>query len=354
LRYFVQFSMKIFFIVAGLALVAASRPTPMSTAAASRGSDPDWPAFVRFVHQFERRYTSIAEVHERFDNFKDVLERNVELRRNSPSATFGINKFSDMSVEEFRRTHLMPAHMAKKIHNWRIGLKHKYTPPSPRTVRPLTDDVDWCAKGMCTAIKDQGQCGSCWAFSATESVESAAIAAGKFSKDSALSPEQIVDCDTASSGCGGGDERGAIDYVANCGGLELDSDYPYTAGQSGQAGSCEFNPSSVAVKISSSIDVGDNDEDKLRQYLLNTGPASVAVDASAWQSYSGGVMTPDQCGTQLDHAVQAVGIVTQDGQDAYKVRNSWGTGWGADGGYIYLQTGGNTCGIASEVSAAQM
>jgi len=334
-------------LLALLAVVAVSAHTHMSAVATVRGSDPQWPHFAQFVHDYGRDYESVAEVNEKFDNFKLVMKLAAQHSKANPLARFGVNMFADVHPVEFRRTHLMPA-------NWSTTLKTgKHFPkwfathkmhPVKRNAQGVPNAVDWCGQGKCTAIKDQGQCGSCWAFSATETIESAMMIAGSF-KGNDLGPEQIVDCDTAMQGCGGGDPRQAIDSVNQQGGQDTEQAYPYTAGQSGQAGSCAFDPNNAEGKTSGSQAVSDGDENALQSFLQNTGPPSVCVDASSWQSYSGGVLT--SCGSQIDHAVQATGI--DDASSAYIVRNSWGAGWG-ESGYIRIQTGQNLCLIANEVS----
>jgi len=214
------------------------------------------------------------------------------------------------------------------------------------TVGAVVGLMDWVAAGATTPVKDQQQCGSCWAFSATEVIESwGFITNGAL--PSPLAPEQIVDCDTNDSGCNGGDPRSAITYVNSVGGQDFESAYPYTAG-GGQGGSCQFPDGSIGEAPGQPEDVTDGTESALQSFLMNTGPPSVCVDASSWSSYSGGVLT--SCGDNVDHAVQATGI-SADGS-YYIVRNSWNTDWG-NAGFIYLATGQNTCDIASEVSWVQ-
>jgi len=141
-------------------------------------------------------------------------------------------------------------------------------------------------------------------------------------------------------------------YIQNAGGQESESSYPYTAGQDGQAGNCEANSNLfVESDANGPIDVSDGSEAKLQSFLLSTGPPSVCVDASSWQDYQGGVMT--SCGCNIDHAVQATGLTTISGTQAYIVRNSWAADWGVNG-FIYLATGHNTCCVANEVSWASV
>jgi len=253
-----------------------------------------------------------------------------------------------MSLDEFRAKFLMPAGSVQRPKALPKFFKSKAAVPSvkrdPTTGAPL--DVDWVAKGATTAVKDQGQCGSCWAFSATEALESATFLSGQGLP--VLSPEQIVDCDTNDGGCNGGDPRSAMNYLVSAGGQDTEESYPYTAGGGQPQENCTTG--TIGATLSGPQDVSDGDESALQSFLQNNGPPSVCVDASSWPSYTGGVMT--DCGCQLDHCVQATGITSQFGTPAYAVRNSWNTDWGVEG-FIYLAVGSNTCCIANEVSWAE-
>jgi len=213
-----------------------------------------------------------------------------------------------------------------------------------------------------TAVKDQGQCGSCWAFSATEAVESAYILAGNTAV--ALSPQQTVDCDNKGSdqGCNGGDTVTAYAYMETVG-IEAEANYPYVSGGTGAAGTCAFNASEVVAKISGFVYATpgctdacpSQNEDLLAQNLYSTGPVSICVDASTWQTYVSGVLTAasgcQSAYTALDHCVELVGYGTDSssGQKFWSVRNSWNTSWGEQG-YIRLLYGANTCGVADEAT----
>jgi len=332
-------------VVASLAL------SPMEELAQSKSVDSDWTTFVQFVADYKRDYPTVNEAAARFQNFKDTLTRSAQLMLENPQATFGVNKFADISATEFRAKYLMPVNITEK---YKPLDTLKWTPAGNPIIEEgeiATGSMDWSAKGYTTPVKDQGQCGSCWAFSATQVVESANILAG-VGKSAAplLAPEQIVDCDKAMSGCNGGDPRQAIGWVTQVGGLEMESSYPYTAGQSGRSGTCKFSKSLVKETVSGgAVDVSDGSEANLQTFLLNQGPPSVCVDASSWQSYTGGIMS--SCGCNIDHAVQAVGINVPGYANAYKIRNSWNTDWGVQG-YIYLAVGHNVCCVAKEVSFA--
>jgi len=317
----------------------------MREVAILRGTDPDWPSFVNFFHQYTRNYANAVEVNMRFDNFKATIVRAAALSKLNPRATFGINKFADQSTAEFASTHLMPVNITQKLKPKNMK-KHV-----PTGIKTIPDNGDWTGV-LTTPVKDQGACGSCWAFSATQTIESANIAAGKGTPDGPfLGPEQIVDCDSADGGCGGGDPRSGMTYVQGAGGQETESNYPYVAGTNGgNAGQCSFNSGEIAEDAAGGpVDVSDGTESALLEFLQQTGPPSVAVDASSWQSYTGGVLTT--CGCNIDHAVQAVGVNADGMANSFKIRNSWNTDWGVNG-FIYLQQGSNMCCVANEVSWA--
>lgn len=215
--------------------------------------------------------------------------------------------------------------------------------------------LDWTeTSGAVSPVKDQAQCGSCWAFSATEGIESGVFqSTGSASPE--LSPQQIVSCDKTDAGCNGGDLPTAFDYVESAGGLDTEEDYPYTS-QTGSSGSCKS--STPVVKISdykyavSPCEGGScssQDEDGLKAALATQGPLSVCVNAESWNSYYGGVLSGKCSGkyNALDHCVQLVGYDTTASTPYWKVRNSWGTSWG-EKGFIRLPMGENSCGIADE------
>ena len=200
-----------------------------------------------------------------------------------------------------------------------------------------------------TPVKDQGYCGSCWAFSATEQIESDYMR--QVGKSYILSPQQVTSCTkyVFGGGCNGGQTENAFEYAEA--GLETEASYPYTSGKAGVTGSCSSDSSKFVVKVTSAgyttVSSSASGESKMASYVSATGPLSVCVDAETWSSYTGGIMS--KCGTSVDHCVQAVGINTAGGY--WKVRNSWGTSWG-ESGFIRLSYGSNTCAIASDANYA--
>jgi len=293
--------------------------------------------FAKYISKYNKQYNSRNEYWQRFYNYKASLATSVALSGEG-GALFGETKFSDMTPEEFKSKVLMT--QTKPSTNEEIA---PYVFNSA-----LAPTLDWRDKGAVTPVKDQGQCGSCWAFSATEAIESAWILKGHATSGSInLSPQQIVDCDhDGVAGCGGGFTESAYKYIASVGGQEGIANYPYKA----KDGTCQFNASYVKAQISTFANTG-GDENTLQSNLAQYGPLSICLDAAHWQNYQSGVMTARQCCPfvmcEMDHCVQLVGYNTTASPAYWIVRNSWNTDWGI-AGYIYLEIGSNVCGITKD------
>jgi len=258
--------------------------------------------------------------------------------------TMGANQFADLTAHEFK---------ARYTGGYVKPTNRTYPEAAPKKVSLRTganpNSVNWVAKGAVTPVKNQQQCGSCWAFSATGSMESATfLAIGSLPE---LSEQQLVDCVTADAGCNGGWMDDAFAYVIANKGITSEALYPYTA----VTGVCKNPlPASVA-SITSFTDVTKQNELALETAIVQQ-PISVAVEADqpAWQSYTGGVVTSN-CGTALDHGVLAVGYDTDPSAGPYYlVKNSWGTAWG-EKGYIRIGRGASygaagLCGIQMDPS----
>lgn len=219
----------------------------------------------------------------------------------------------------------------------------------------VPDKLDWSEQGATTAIKDQGDCGSCWAFSAVSGIESGLFMSTGSLPD-ALSTQQVISCDNKDDGCDGGDLPTAFKYVKKDGGIDTDSSYPDKSHKSGNTGKCKDHNHVVqvtnykfAVPECTGGACNNQDEDGLKAALNKFGPLSVCVNANDWDDYSHGVYTKKCSGkyNKLDHCVQLVGYDTTASTPYWKVRNSWASDWG-EKGFIRLPMGENACGIADE------
>jgi len=307
-------------------------------------AETDEEQFQAFITQYGKTY-SPAEYSTRFAIFKDNLRRIKSLNgMPQQTAVFGVSKFSDLSPDEFREQYLIKDMM--KSSQERLSKAQKWS--APQVTLDYPDTFDWNNEGVVTPVYNQKQCGSCWAFSTTESIESMwALANNTLTK---LSMQQIVDCDKTDSGCQGGNPPTAYDYVIKTGGLESFEEYPYV----GVGTECRFKLSEVVAKIHSwSWITRDDNEANMQSFTYTTGPPSVCVDATIWQNYRSGVISKSSgCGVVLDHCVQITGWLVKDGMNVWNVRNSWGADWAANNGYIYLEMGYDVCGIGQEVTAA--
>ncbi|XP_078736651.1 procathepsin L-like [Lampetra fluviatilis] len=277
-------------------------------------------------------------------NLRLVLQSNLLADQGKVSYRLETNKFADLTGREFRD--LVVGHCLLN--------RTRREPRAPSTFLAARDavapaSVDWRDSGYVTGVKDQGQCGSCWAFSATGSLEGQHFAAtGKLVS---LSEQQLVDCSGSfgNNGCEGGLMDNAFQYIIANKGIDTEECYPYTA----MDGVCKFKPGCIGATCTGFVDIPSGDEAQLKQAVASVGPVSVGIDASnpSFQLYASGVYDEPMCSSQqLDHGVLAVGYGTQDSADFWLVKNSWGADWGSKGYILMSRNKNNQCGIATAAS----
>jgi len=319
-------TMKVLFVFA-LAL-AASQALHLDT---------EWEAF---KVKYGKGFLSATHHDERKSIFAANLERiekhNAEHAEGKHSYWLGVNQFADLTNDEFVDLHTGFAAVPTGLET--ADLSNVAAPSS----------YDWRDHGAVTPVKNQGQCGSCWAFSTTGTVEGAIfIASGNLVS---LSEQNLMDCDSNNNACNGGNPYMALEYIIQNGGIDTEADYPYQMAK----GYCKYsNSNSYAITGAKRVSFGS--ESALKSAVAQV-PVSVAIDAShySFQLYQGGVYDEPSCSSyQLDHGVLAVGYGSESGKDYWIVKNSWGAAWG-EAGYIKMSRGkSNQCGIATMACYAE-
>ncbi|XP_047316363.1 low-temperature-induced cysteine proteinase-like [Impatiens glandulifera] len=330
-----------------LILVLFSLLFILSSTIATQFTDDDVTAvYEAWLIKNKKFYNAIGEKERRFQIFKDNLHFINDHNADNHTYKLGLTRFADLTNEEYRSMYL-----GGRFENHRrlssLRSSDRYL---PKVGDSLPESVDWRKEGAVPEIKDQGSCGSCWAFSTIAAVEGInKIVTGELLS---LSEQELVDCDTFyNAGCNGGLMDYAFEFIINNGGIDTEQDYPYL----GIDGTCDtYRKNAKVVTIDDYEDVPINDENALLKAVANQ-PISVAIEAGgrAFQLYESGIFT-GKCGTSLDHGVAAVGYGSENGKDYWIVRNSWGKSWG-ENGYIRMErnvphvTSGK-CGIAMEAS----
>jgi len=296
-----------------------------------------------WMAEYGRVYKDAAEKARGLEVFKTNVAFIESFNAENHKFYLGLNQFADITNEEFKASRANKGYRPSSV---KVPTAFRYENVS---LDALPTAVDWRTKGAVTPIKDQGQCGCCWAFSAVAATEG--IVKLKTGKLISLSEQELVDCDVhgTDQGCEGGLMDDAFKFIISNGGLTAESSYPYTA----EDGKCKSRSSSAAT-IKSYEDVPANNEGALMAAVASQ-PVSVAVDGGdmTFQFYKGGVMT-GSCGTDLDHGIAAIGYgATSDGTEYWLLKNSWGTTWG-ENGFLRMEKDisdkKGMCGLAMEPS----
>ncbi|CAO1331017.1 unnamed protein product [Diamesa serratosioi] len=266
-----------------------------------------------------------------------IAKHNQKYALKEVSYTMGINEFSDMTSEEFLD----------------VMTSHIYGDDGQSGVEFIEADnvemptqADWRSEGAVTPVKNQGQCGSCWSFSATGALEGQHFR--KTRRLVSLSEQNLVDCTKANHGCNGGWMNTAFAYIKQNNGIDTEGSYPYK----GVAGQCKYNKHSLGATCTGYKSIQSGHEEMLMNAAATIGPIAIAVNVKpSFQHYHTGVYFEPTCSTtNLNHAVLIVGYGSESGHDFWTVKNSWGLSWGQDGYIKMARNKNNNCGIASAAS----
>ncbi|XP_024426188.1 cathepsin K [Desmodus rotundus] len=297
---------------------------------------------------YRKQYNSkVDEISRRLiweKNLKHISIHNLEASLGVHTYELAMNHLGDMTSEE----------VVQKMTGLKVPPSHSRSNDTryvPDWEGKVPDSIDYRKKGYVTPVKNQGQCGSCWAFSSVGALE------GQLKKKTGkllnLSPQNLVDCVSENDGCGGGYMTNAFHYVQKNQGIDSEDAYPYV----GQDESCMYNPTGKAAKCRGYKEIPEGNEKALKRAVARVGPISVAIDASltSFQFYSKGVYYDKNCNSDnLNHAVLAVGYGIQKRKKHWIIKNSWGESWGNKGYILMARNKNNACGIANLASFPKM
>jgi len=317
-------------------------------------SQLDHKHFLNFKREHNKFYETVEEELKRFKIFRiNLLKIRLLNKFDFGSAQYGVNQFADLNENEFTTQYT-----GLKFDRDQIEQTSEFMEPEFDREADLPKEMDWREKGAVTEVKNQGSCGSCWAFSAIGSIEGANKVVNN--ELVSLSEEELVDCDTQSNGCGGGFMTWAFDTVKRLGGLETEKDYPYKP-----QGECRFKKDLAKVQLTGYVNLTQN-EDDIAKYVAQKGPVSVGLNANLMQFYMKGIAHPKWFLTKwlcnpkmLNHGVLIVGFGETETKSMFGkktkapywiIKNSWSSKWGRQG-YYYLYRGDNSCGVSEFASA---
>jgi len=320
----------------------------MAASAVAKPSEYYEGKFYEWMQEHQVQFQNGAEFVRRLAAFRDNLDY-IEAHNEQTERTYelGLNAYSHLTSEEFADMFHLGALRPPML---RRGSAEVHAAPKDMSAVPAS--VDWTSvANVVTPVKNQGNCGSCWSFSATGAIEGAyGIKNGKQADAKGFSEQELVSCDTTDAGCNGGWMDDAFAWTQKNGGLPTETDYPYTSGTSGSSGTCQKTGHVMVAAAAPKgyVDVTPGSVDAMMSAVAKT-PVSIAIQANQrdFQNYKSGVLT-GTCGQRLDHGVLNVGygVYTDAAKTPYwKVKNSWGTGWGM-GGYILIErSSADKCGV---------